>query len=173
MAQLYFEIFSDVLKATNKIWFYWRQLYANIIIAIFIEDKFFYIPSPFLYMSTFSLKITRELSPENPFTEWDCEPPLLSIYDGYREHYGTEKLASELLRSILDAKLSRKFKELAQEYPHIISEKDFQDKKENYGYTRPEYMRDAILWHAEDEREALSIACELSGTPYLSYTSRG
>ena len=79
--------------------------------------------------STFSLKISYDQNPDNPFTEWDCEPPVMYQYDRHITHYGTNSIVSELLDLITPRRLVLNRKELLE-----IIEVEEDELENNNGY---------------------------------------
>ena len=120
--------------------------------------------------STFSLKILHDDSPVNPFTEWDCEPPLMYKYERDTTHYQTESTTKTLLDSLSEQTYSRRFNTIIRKYD--LTEEDYIDAKERYGYTKKEW----IIEQLTDDLDELSLAeyaCELTNTPYLRFDSCG
>lgn len=117
--------------------------------------------------STFSLKISYDQSPDNPFTNWDCEPPVMYRYDRNVTHYGTNSIVSELLDLITPRQLVLNRKELLDA---IEVEED--ELENNNGYcTLAENLRAELSkwWDTLDLVEALA---RISKTPHLRYNSR-
>lgn len=89
-----------------------------------------------------TIEIEIDHSPENPFEEWDCLPPLLVAYDGNLREYGEggfsddlPELTREEVKNNLAAILA-----LLEDYPTLWAIKD-----ETHGYDGYELDNESVL----------------------------
>lgn len=102
----------------------------------------------------YRIEIHYDTSPENPFTAWDCEPPLLAYYDSGRHGFKAYNDAPKTWRDILSL-LPESVFERGQRVPFIRrflnqSPRDFaRSYLADFGN-----MKDAFAACLEDEMEA-------------------
>lgn len=108
-----------------------------------------------------TIRAVRDESPANPFTDWDCEPPLLVWYDGSLTEYGDG--ICEPLAAMSDSFISRRWRDIAAALdikPEIVSaEMRDRAKGERIADARRDYFESALAgWPI----------CALSGSDYLA-----
>lgn len=108
-----------------------------------------------------TIRAVRDESPANPFTDWDCEPPLLVWYDGSLAEYGDG--ICEPLAAMSDSFISRRWRDIAAALdikPEIVSaEMRDRAKGERIADARRDYFESALAgWPI----------CALSGSDYLA-----
>lgn len=120
--------------------------------------------------STFSLKILRDDNPQNPFTEWDCEPTLMYRYDQYTTHYGAKNIVSELLSLITDRRLVLNRKELLD----ALDTKDEDEIREYrcYNQSFADAFRDELIGN-DDNLDLVEALAKIARVPYSRHDSRG
>ena len=85
-------------------------------------------------MSTFSLKITYDHNPENPWEAWDTEPPLFwnggRSYGNHSYKFENENPLDSILAHVSDHKLALNFKPLcvAMDIADMYYDKDIHTK---------------------------------------------
>lgn len=127
----------------------------------------------FYYMNTFTLKVIHDNNPVNPFTEWDCEPPL--VYVSYRvpTYCGADGIESYLLDIIMKKKIT-----LTLDMIPLAKYIDKQDIKWNIANSydnESDYLHDCITDTDKYETvfDMFETLCTLAGVPYHIFESRG
>lgn len=115
------------------------------------------------------IRIIHDSFPQNPFKEWDCEPPLM--YEGGRnsgEDYSDGAIAGFIADKPTDGFIIRHQKEIAE-----ILDIDLNYFKE-YGFSKRNKV-DEIYSEIRgcSDIDQLAALCDLFKIPYISYTSRG
>ena len=133
-----------------------------------------FILSPFHYMknttipSTYTLKIYHDDCAENPWTSWDCLPPLFTEW--WRDFWDNEYnlSVSILIDLIPKSKLNKNVLALFN-----------LDEKENHPIYRHDYNKksdfviDSLREHVENTQENLITLANYLNLPYYAWTSRG
>lgn len=93
-----------------------------------------------------TVKAVRDSDAQNPFTDWDCEPPLMVWYDGTLTEYGEG--IGEPLGAMSDRFISRRWRDIAAALdikPEIISaEMRERAKGERIADARRDYFESAL-----------------------------
>lgn len=117
----------------------------------------------------YTLSIHYDESPENPFTSWDCEPPLMYRYDRETIHYGTESIISELLDLITPRRLTLNKKELLD---IIDADEDYIRENKYDSQTFADALTDELLGN-EDNLDLVEALARIAKVPHERYDSRG
>lgn len=132
-----------------------------------------------------TIRAVRDESPANPFTDWDCEPPLLVWYDGSLTEYGDG--ICEPLVALSDWRISRRWREIAAALdikPETVeAEARDRAKGERMADFRRDYFESALAdmrpsggrygGGASDYFAALAKLWEIAGVEALDSCSRG
>lgn len=91
----------------------------------------------------YTVTVVQDESPENPFTAWDCEPPLLVYSLGHRgnltSYNGAPESIADFARLLPDSFFARGSRvALIREYLPDVSLRDFAERKSEWGYTDKE-----------------------------------
>ena len=116
----------------------------------------------------FSIDIMHDETPENPFTAWDGNLPLMKINQGYFEDYSKGDINEYLANILTDGQIIRHQKEIAEAFE--IDLEDFVERE----FSKDDKISD-IRYDIEHSKDfdALEIICKLSKTPYLNTCSKG
>jgi len=116
----------------------------------------------------FNIDIIHDDSPMNPFTDWDCNLPLMKVYDRYFEDYSKGDINEYLANILTDGQILRHQKEIAEAFE--IDLEDFVERE----FSKDDKISD-IRYEIENSQDfdALEVICKLSKTPYLNTCSRG
>ena len=119
-------------------------------------------------MKTHTLKIYHDQFAENPWTSWDCLPPLFT--EGGREYGDTEYWLSVsiLIDLIPESKLNKNALELFsldQNDNHPINREDYHKKSD--------FVSDSLRRHVENTVENIDTLAEYLNLPAYLWTSRG
>lgn len=118
--------------------------------------------------STYTLKIYHDDSAENPWTSWDCLPPLFTEWG--RDFWDNEYWLSVsiLIDLIPESKLNKNILELFwldQEDNDPIIREDYQKKSD--------FVSDSLHRHVENTVENIETLASFLKLPYYSWKSRG
>ncbi len=130
-----------------------------------------------------TIKAVRDDSPQNPFEDWDCEPPLLVWYDGSLTEYGDG--ICEPLAALSDWHISRRWRDIAAALdikPETVeAEARDRAKGERMADFRRDYFESALGemrpsrygGSGADYLSALAKLWEIAGVVALDSCSRG
>lgn len=114
------------------------------------------------------IKIWRDDCPMNPFTEWDCEPPLM--FESGRSNK-TDYSDGDIKRFIIDKPTDNQIIRHQAELADILS-LDLQYYKD-YNFTKSEKASDIRYNIGDLSVEELAKICTLFKIPHYQYTSKG
>jgi len=115
------------------------------------------------------IRIVKDSSPANPWTDWDFEPPLM--YDGGRDYEGdfsNGEIHEDVLNKITDGFIIRHQKELEE----ILEDVDLQDMKDRE-FSRDDKISDIRYYIGKANITELEKLCELLKIPHSTHSSRG
>jgi len=133
----------------------------------------------------YSIKVSQDIMPENPFEAWDCEPPLLS-FDGdtFKVYQGAPESLGELIRSFCSGLFGRhKTLAMLKEYLPQIPLRAFVEERQRLGEDdantfiafmeesyggEPEGWQSAIAWF-----DAVESLLTRAGIPCYNGQSNG
>lgn len=130
-----------------------------------------------------TIRAVRDESPANPFTDWDCEPPLLVWFDGNLTEYGDG--ICEPLAAISDWHMARRWRDIAAALdikPETVeAEARDRAKGERLADFRRDYFESALddmrpsRWGGggSDYLAALAKLWEIAGVVALDSCSQG
>lgn len=136
-----------------------------------IKSTSFTIPGTW---KSYTLDIHIDESPDNPWTDWDFEPPLMfTSCDRYHKsvtHYGTESIISELLDLITDRRLVLDRKSILESIE--LEEEYIREKQENYNQSFADALRDELRNYS-DSLNLIEELARVAKVPYSRHDSRG
>lgn len=111
----------------------------------------------------YRFKITHDNFPTNPFKDWDCGPPLMSLYERRRTDYGKGSIQNEIKEKLTQNIVKFHQNKLAEILEVDISDCESLDEKVN----------DIIDEIDKASMKNLGKICEILKMPYFYGSSRG
>lgn len=112
-----------------------------------------------------SIVIDNDISPENPYTSWDGNTPLMYQSGRNRDDYSKGGINEYLSKVLTDGQIIRHQKKL---YDYLELEPACDETPTD---EKIDYIRDEIL--NTSSYEGLEMVCKLSKTPYMSTSRTG
>jgi len=97
----------------------------------------------------YTIEILLDHYPENPFSDWDCEPPIIVLNEGSFDEYGLDATVPELSRDEIEANLS--------------------DIKMTFGYDR---LISALTYHCRHYRGTYYDVAEMVNSALSEYAEQ-
>lgn len=115
------------------------------------------------------IRILYDKNPQNPFKEWDCEPPLM--YDGgrwYEGDFSNGEIHEAILDKITDGFIIRYQKDLEE----ILEDVDLQDMKDRE-FSKDDKISDIRYYIGKANITELEKLCQLLKIPHSTHSSKG
>lgn len=132
-----------------------------------------------------TIRAVRDDSPANPFTDWDCEPPLAVWYDGSLTEYDDSGTIAAPLADVSDSWINRHWRAVAAVVEISLDAMAADQKERGSGYPLADWRRDTLAEALADMRPsryggsgadyltAIAKLWEMRGVEALDSCSRG
>lgn len=129
-----------------------------------------------------TIEIHRDSDPLNPWTEWDCQPPVIALTaDGFTRYGDGDDLAHPL-DGLTDGQISRHWRKIADILNDDKHDKDARAEQAAYGGSLSYYRRDLFnqalitlrsYGSKHDYLDALASLWKMRGVTTLRTTANG